>query len=62
MKTDAICGGLDDGLQIGAGAPLLVHNAHLERVTLEAEKILDRAEQTSASATSSGPCIFGFTI
>ena len=35
----------DAGLQVGRGAPLLVHDAHLQRVARQAQQILDAGEQ-----------------
>jgi hypothetical protein len=51
----------DAFLEVDRGAALLVHDAELHGVALQAQHLLDRREVSSAKATSSGPCIFGFT-
>ncbi len=45
MKTIRSRGGVDAGLEVGAGAPLLVHDADLDGVARQAERILDQVEQ-----------------
>jgi hypothetical protein len=61
-EHDAVRRGGDAGLEVDRGAPLLVHDAHLEGVAGEPQHVLDAAESSSANATSSGPCILGFTM
>ena len=53
----------DAFLEVDGGAPLLVHDADLERVARR-DRARPRPSRTasSAKATSSGPCIFGLTM
>ena len=61
-EHDAVARGVDAGREVGAGAALLVHDADLDGVA-RAGRARPRPGRTgrSAKATSSGPCIFGFT-
>jgi hypothetical protein len=61
MKATRLGGG-DAGLQVDAGAALLVHDAQLDGAVGQAQQLLDAAEQLAAKATSAGPCILGLTM
>ena len=43
-EEDALAGGMDRGLEVGRSPPLLVHDADLDAVGLEAKHRLDAAE------------------
>ena len=45
MKMTRSLGGADALLEVHRGAALLVHDADLQRVAREAERVLDAAEQ-----------------
>jgi len=59
-EHDAVPGRPQTLAEVERGAPLLVHDAHLE-VRRQLEASSTRVKSASAHATSSGPCIFGFT-
>src|SRR5690606_24876413 len=44
-EDDPVSHRVDTGGQVGAGATLLVHHAHLDRMPVETEQVLDRVEQ-----------------
>src|SRR6185312_12117380 len=44
-KDDAAAGSRNTGLEIDRGATLLIHDAHLHRVSGETEQFLDSGEQ-----------------
>jgi hypothetical protein len=48
--------------EVRRGPLLLVHDADLEGGRLQAERLLHAANSSTDSDTSSGPCIFGFTM
>ena len=54
--------GTDRGLQVDRRAALLVHDADLERKAWHQQRLSTCANNSSANATSAGPCIFGLTI
>jgi hypothetical protein len=62
MKQHACFGGADALLEVDRRAALLVHDAHLQGVGRQAQRVLDAVNSSTAKATSSGPCIFGLTI
>ncbi len=45
MKTIRVARGVDAGGEVGAGAALLVHDADLDGVARQAERVLDQVEQ-----------------
>jgi hypothetical protein len=45
MNTTRFARGVDAGLEVGAGAALLVHDPELHGVARQAERILDQLEQ-----------------
>jgi hypothetical protein len=54
-EHEALAGAADALLQIDGGAPLLVHDAELERVALHAQGVLDAGEQVHGEADLVGP-------
>ena len=61
-ENDAVLCGADAFFQINGGAALLVHDAHLQGQRRQVERLFNSGKQRRGAATSSGPCIFGFTI
>ena len=55
MKHDAMPRGADALLQVDGGAALLVHDADLERVARQAERVLDAVEQLVGEGDLLGP-------
>ena len=62
MNTTRSDDGLDGGVEVDRGAALLVHEADLHGVAVQAEQVLDAANSSLVKADSSGPCCFGFTM
>jgi hypothetical protein len=60
-EGDPVLRGADAFLEVDRGAPLLVHDAELHGVALQAQHLLDHGEGLVGEGDFLGPCIFGFT-
>jgi hypothetical protein len=61
-EKDAILRRADAFLEVHRGAALLIHDAHFQGVSRYAQGVFRWHRTHLRNATSSGPCIFGFTI
>ena len=58
-EDHAILGGCDAGLQVHRGAAFLIHNAHLERGALQAQRIFHAGEKRIRPSHFVRPMHFG---